>query len=65
MRIYTNECCDCQLLPCLHNSCPNYNVERFLCDECKEETTLYEFDGQELCIDCIIKQLDVIEGSEY
>lgn len=65
MRIHTNECVGCPSnLPCIYNSCPYYNVERFYCDECKSEDTLYEFDGQELCIDCIIKQLTVVEGSE-
>lgn len=64
MRIHTNECVSCNL-PCIHNSCPYYNVERFYCDECKNEDTLYEYDGRELCIECIKKRLTVVEGSEY
>ena len=64
MRIHTNECVSCNL-PCIYNSCPYYNVERFYCDKCKNEDTLYEYDGQELCIECIKKRLTVVEGSEY
>lgn len=63
MKIRTNECVGCQST-CIHGSCRYYNVERFYCDKCKNEDTLYEFDGQELCIDCIIKQLDIVEGSD-
>lgn len=63
MRTYENECVSCQL-PCLHSSCPYYNVERFYCDTCGSEGVLYEFDGQELCVDCILKQLHIVEGSE-
>lgn len=63
MKTYTNECVDCGL-PCLYNSCPYYNVERFFCDKCKKEDTLYEYDGQELCIECIVKQLDIVKGSD-
>ena len=63
MIIHENECVGCQL-PCIYSSCPYYDVKRFVCDECGEEATLYEFNGQELCIECIAKQLIVVEGSE-
>jgi Zn finger protein HypA/HybF involved in hydrogenase expression len=46
-------------------SCPYYEVERFYCDHCKDEAKLYEFDGKELCIDCIEKRLTVVDGSDY
>ena len=51
-----NECVDCGL-PCLGDSCPYRNVVRYYCDKCKEEETLYHFDGDELCINCIEKNL--------
>lgn len=61
---YENECCDCAVpaYPCMGESCPNRNVPHYYCDECGEEPyDLYEFDGQQLCIDCIKKRLKVVE----
>jgi hypothetical protein len=60
MKIIENECVDCGL-PCIGNACPYRNVARFYCDECNEETEIYYFDGQELCIDCIEKKLQKVE----
>ena len=62
MKRIENECVDCGL-PCLGDRCPNRNVERFYCDNCGEEETLYEFEGEELCIDCIAKRLTKVERS--
>ena len=59
MKEITNECVDCGL-PCF-NSCPHKNVTRFYCDKCNNETQLYNYDGQELCIDCIEKRLEKVE----
>lgn len=64
MRIHTNECVECQL-PCNYNMCSYYKVERFYCDECGEETTLYDTDFGELCESCLLKMFPKIEGSEY
>lgn len=64
LRYYTNECCDCQL-PCIYKSCPNYQVEHFVCDKCKEEGQLYHYNGYELCSNCVLKELDIVDGSEY
>ena len=58
-----NECVSCGL-PCWGDSCPYRNVTRYYCDKCGEETTLYHFDGEELCIECIEKSLEKVEGSE-
>ena len=58
-----NECCGCAVpgFPCLGSSCPNRNVKHYYCDSCKEEQEkIYEFDGKELCIDCIEKRLEVV-----
>lgn len=66
MRAYTNECVGCPPeMGCIGTACPYYSVERFYCDECKNEEKLYEFNGRELCINCIEKQLTVVEGSDY
>lgn len=61
---YENECYDCATgaYPCLGNSCPNINVPHYYCDECGEEPyAIYEFDWQQLCIDCIEKRLKKVE----
>lgn len=63
MKIIENDCVMCGL-PCLGSSCPHRNVTRFYCDECGEETTLYHYDGEELCLDCIKKRIEKVEGSE-
>ena len=64
MKHYTNECVDCGL-PCLYNACPYYRVEHFYCDFCKEETRLYHYDGLEICGECLLKEFEVVEGSDY
>lgn len=63
MKRIENECVGCTEmgLPCRGSACPNRNVERFYCDECKEEAELYYYDGEELCIDCIVKRLEKVE----
>lgn len=62
LRIIENGCVGCQL-PCIGTACRHYRITRYLCDECEDETTLYDYDGRELCIDCIADTLDKIEGS--
>ena len=51
-----NDCVDCGL-PCLGDSCPHRNVPHYYCDECKDETDIYEFDEKELCLSCIERKL--------
>jgi Zn finger protein HypA/HybF involved in hydrogenase expression len=66
MMKYENDCCGCTSvgLPCLGSMCGKRRTPHYYCDKCKEETTLYKFDGKELCPDCILEQLQVVEGSE-
>ena len=60
-----NECVGCPPeMGCLGSSCPHMNVKRFYCDDCGDECILYKYDGQELCLDCIIEKLEVVDGSE-
>lgn len=64
MVIYENECCDCAVpgYPCLGNSCQNRNVKHYYCDDCRDDVEkLYRFDGEELCLDCVEKRLEVVE----
>lgn len=63
MKRIENDCVDCGL-PCLGNGCPYRNVPHYYCDECGNEETLYYYDGQELCVECIKERLCVVEGSD-
>lgn len=56
-----NECVDCGK-PCIGILCPYRNVERFFCDSCDSEGVLYEYDGEEICLDCVIKKLKQTQG---
>ena len=56
MTRYESECVQCGM-PCLLDACPYYRVTRYYCDECGEEETLYHYEDEELCIDCITKTL--------
>ena len=62
---FENDCNGCTDigLPC--RKCGLEKSPHYYCDECGDETKLYYFDdGKELCADCLLKQLDVVEGSE-
>ena len=64
MKKIENECVSCTAigLYCLGSSCPNRNVVRYYCDCCKKEAeTLYLLDDEELCSDCILERLEVVE----
>lgn len=64
MRYYESNCLDCGM-PCLYESCLHYRVERFVCDFCKEEEyPLYEYEGYEICKECLLRQFDIVEGSD-
>ena len=57
--IVESECVDCDL-PCIREACRYYKVARFYCDDCKEETDLYYWGNEELCIDCIKSRLEEV-----
>ena len=63
MKKIEDECVSCGL-PCLGSACPYRNVMRFYCDKCGEEATLYHYDDKELCAECLLKEFEVVEGSE-
>lgn len=63
MKVTENECVDCGL-PCL-NSCPYKNVTRFYCDRCGYEGKLRHYENEQLCEDCLLKEFDVVEGSDW
>lgn len=60
---YENECVGCPPeLGCLYDACPNRNVRHLYCDKCGcEEDVLYNYDGEELCAECLLDEFDVIE----
>lgn len=63
---YENQCCDCNaaLYPCIGEMCSRRHVKIYECDNCSEEVEaeeLYNFDGEQLCIDCIRERLEVVE----
>lgn len=62
---YENECIGCPPeMGCMGDACRNRNVPHYYCDECGEEDTLYKFNGEELCVDCLLRQLEMVEGSD-
>lgn len=64
MKYHTYDCVDCGL-PCLFEGCPYYDAEHFECDCCGEvDVKLYHYNGNEVCIDCLLKDFEVVEGSE-
>lgn len=66
MKKIENECvCCAPELGCSGGSCRYRNVIRFYCDRCKEETTLYNYYGEELCQECLLKEFDIVDGSEW
>lgn len=57
---YEDECLHCDTV-CIGDGCPNRRVPHCYCDRCGEEENLYEFDGRQLCKDCVIYLLDEVE----
>lgn len=52
--IYENDCVCCDL-PCI--GCGLKRSPHYYCDQCEEETELFKFEGQQLCIECLTKRL--------
>lgn len=67
MRIVKDECLDCAApaYPCLGSSCPNRKRTHYYCDRCKDEflpEALYQYDGEEVCGECILKDFKIIDS---
>jgi hypothetical protein len=43
----------------------NEKLPHYYCDKCEHQDTLYRYNGEELCIDCLIEKLEVVEGSKF
>ena len=63
MITYEDECVGCPTeMGCMESACPYRNVPHLYCDKCEEEVDdLYEWDGKQVCIDCIVKSLKKVE----
>ena len=60
-----NRCCECDL-PCMGNLCPNRNVIVLYCDCCGDECdTLYHFNGEHYCADCVLQELEIVRSEDY
>ena len=61
---FEDECCGCAApgYPWLGSSCHNRNVPHYYCDDCGDEADIYEFEGDQLCINCIEKRLEKVEA---
>ena len=66
MIVVENECVGCpDDLGCIYNACPYYKVVRYICDTCRSEVDdLWYFDGEQLCKDCILNQLEKVEEDD-
>lgn len=66
MVMIENECngCATENYPCIGDACPNRNVKHYYCDgECGEEfppSELYDFDGDMLCGECLLKKFEKV-----
>lgn len=65
MKKIENECVSCGVSPCLGDSCPNRNVIRFYCDCCGSEEKLYYYGNDEICEECLLKNFEVVDGSDW
>ncbi len=64
---YTDECVDCKSLglPCYGRNCSNRHVAHLYCDKCKHEVdTLRNYNGDQWCEECILKEYDEVEVEE-
>ena len=65
---YTNECMSCAVpgFPCVGDACEYRHYPHFICDKCGEEVDhgeLFYYDGEELCGECILESLEVVNSA--
>ena len=63
MKKIENECVFCDI-PCKGSSCSLRKVTRFYCDRCGNEDRLRHYEDEELCEECLLKEFDIVEGSD-
>ena len=57
MKKKVNGCVNCGK-PCLLFCPARDDSWEYECDECGDDTQLYDWEGKELCLNCIEKKLD-------
>lgn len=60
-----NDCCGCAVpgYPCMGDSCPRRHTIVYECDGCNCECDiLYDYDGNQLCEDCLLEVVPKIGG---
>lgn len=56
---YENDCVGCEI--CTH--CGRKKTPHYYCDQCKwEDDTLYQYDDEQLCIDCLTSKFKKVSG---
>lgn len=66
MKKIENDCVGCPPeMGCLGSSCPKRNIVRYYCDYCGNEDKLYHYDDDEVCEECLLKNFEVVEGSDW
>lgn len=61
---YQNDCCGCAVpaYPCLGDSCPLRHSRHLYCDKCGDDVEkLYYLNGEELCKNCVLEKLEIVE----
>lgn len=61
MKKIENDCVGC---PTYCTDCGAKRTPHYYCDRCGNEDILYFFGNEELCMECIVESLEVVEGSE-
>lgn len=58
MLVYEDHCIEvCQ--SCQPTYCKYLDVPKHICDKCGEQKTVYRWQGEEFCLDCIIEDLEL------
>lgn len=62
-RRIVDGCVSCGL-PCMGKRCPYWEVEEAFCDSCGDDTSeLYEYGGEELCEECLLKAVNPVKNT--
>lgn len=58
MLKHENHCVGCpDGIPCLGSSCPYISVTVYYCDRCGYDNAEYEYDDEDICEECLKKQI--------
>lgn len=61
---YEDDCVGCpKEMGCLGNQCSYKNVPYYSCDRCGEDADVYIYNGEEICEDCLLDEIDKVSCS--